>query len=95
MGLLKLGIVGFVLFVWFSCIFVKRGIKYWDEVEDEFLKGVVLGSICSFLGFGVSNVASPNFMQNSEVAVFGLCFGINEVIYRAGGLSSKSEASIN
>jgi O-antigen ligase len=92
--MLKLGVLGFIPFLWFSYIFLKRGMKYWYQVEDRVSRGIVLGSVCAYLGFAVGNIASPNFMQNWEVAVFGLCFGMNEVIYRVGGLNSESRATI-
>lgn len=88
--LLKLGIIGFVPFVWFSLIFVLRGMRYWNHVEDKFLKGIVLGSVCAYLGIALASVAAPHFMQNWEVAVLGLLFGVNEVIYRMQGLDSKN-----
>lgn len=84
--LLKMGLVGFVPFMWFSYVFVKRGLRNWDKVNNSFFKGIVLGSVVSYLGMAVSNLAAPHFMQNWEVAVFGLSFGINEVIYRNEGV---------
>ena len=70
--LLKMGLVGFIPFLWFSYVFVKRAIKYWSRVKDKFFKGIVLGSCCSYIGMAVANLASPHFMQNWEVAVLGL-----------------------
>jgi O-antigen ligase len=84
--LLKLGIAGFIPFLWFSYIFVRRGVRYWNRVEDNFLKAIVLGSVCFYLGLAIANVAAPHFMQNWEVATIGLSFGINEVIYRIEGI---------
>ena len=80
--LLKLGLLGFIPFVWFSYIFVKRGLKNWDNLNGAFYKGVVLGSVSSYLGIALGNLAAPHFMQNWEVAALGLYFGTNEVIYR-------------
>jgi O-antigen ligase len=88
--LLKMGILGLIPFVWFSYLFVKRGIRNWNKVEESFLKGIVLGSVCSYLGIALANLASPHFMENWEVAAIGLFFGINEVIYRIEGTESKS-----
>jgi len=89
--LLKMGIIGFIPFIWFSYVFVRRGIKYWSRVEDKFLKGIVLGSVCSYLGMAVGNFAAPHFMQNWEVAVVGLSFGINEAIYKSEGINDKDK----
>ena len=84
--LLKLGIAGLIPFLWFSYVFVRRGIKYWNQVADDILRPVVLGSVCSYLAIAVGNYAAPHFISNWEVTVFGLSMGINEVIYRLEGL---------
>jgi O-antigen ligase len=87
--LLKMGILGLIPFLWFSYIFVKRGIKNWQSVEDRFFKAIVLGSVISYLGVALTNFACAYFMENWQTAVFGLSFGINEVIYRVEGIDSK------
>ena len=86
--LLKLGIAGLIPFLWFSYFFVRRGIKYWNQVADDFLRPVVLGSVCSYLAIAVGNYAAPHFISTWEVAVFGLSMGINEVIYRLEGVDA-------
>ncbi len=88
--LLKMGLLGFVPFVWFSYLFVKRGIRNWNKLEDRFFKGIVLGSVCSYLGIALANLASPHFMESWEVAGIMLFFGINEIIYRIERTESKS-----
>jgi O-antigen ligase len=84
--LLKLGIAGFIPFLWFSYIFVKRGLKHWNQMKDNLFKAIVLGSVCSYLGIAVGNLATAHFMQNWEVAVIGMSFGINELIYKMEGV---------
>ena len=84
--LVKLGIAGLLPFLWFSYVFVRRGIIYRNRVEDNFLRAVVVGSVCSYLGIAVGNIAAAHFMENWEVSVFGLSMGINEVIYRLEGV---------
>jgi O-antigen ligase len=86
--LLKLGIAGLIPFLWFSYVFVRRGIKYWNQVEDDFLRPVVLGSVCLYLAIAVGNYAAPHFIASWEMAVFGLSMGINEVIYRLEGVDA-------
>lgn len=83
--LVKLGLAGLFPFLWFSYVFVRRGIIYRNRIEDNFLRAVVLGSVCSYLGIAVGNIAAAHFMENWEVSVFGLTMGINEVIYRLEG----------
>ena len=84
--LVKLGLVGLFPFLWFSYVFVRRGIIYRNRVEDNFLRAVALGSVCSYLGIAVGNIAAAHFMENWEVSVFALSMGINEVIYRLEGV---------
>jgi O-antigen ligase len=86
--LIKVGFVGLIPFLWFSYVFVRRGIIYRNRVEDNFLRAVVLGSICSYLGIAVGNIAAAHFMENWEVSVFALSMGINEVIYRLEGVDT-------
>jgi O-antigen ligase len=84
--LVKLGIAGLIPFLWFSYVFVRRGVMYRNRIEDNFLRAVVLGSVCAYLGIAVGNIAAAHFMENWEVSVFGLSMGINEVIYRLEGV---------
>jgi O-antigen ligase len=86
--LIKLGIAGLIPFLWFSYVFVRRGIIYRNRVEDNFLRAVVLGSVCSYLGIAIGNIAAAHFMENWEVSVFALSMGINEVIYRLEGVDA-------
>ncbi len=50
--------------------------------------------MCAYLGIALANVAAPHLMQNWEVAVVGVSFGINEVIYRIEGEANKSSKGI-
>lgn len=89
--LLKVGIAGFIPFLWFSYIFVMRGIIHGNKVQDTVLKAIVIGSVCSYLGAAIANVAAPHFMENWGVAVFGLALGINEAIYIIEGVDLKEK----
>ena len=80
--LLKMGILGFIPFLWFSYLFVKRGLKNLHKINNTFYKGIVLGSVASYLGIAMGNLVAPHFTENWETAVLGLVFGVNEVIYR-------------
>jgi hypothetical protein len=61
--------------------------RYWNQVEDKFLRGIVLGSVCAYLGLALANVASPRLMENWEVAVAESSLGMNEVIYKIEGVA--------
>jgi O-antigen ligase len=87
--LLKTGGIGFGVFVWFSYVFVKRGLRRWRSVEDELSRGIVLGSVISFLGIALANLVVPYFMEDWEVAVIGLSFGINESVYKIEGIEGN------
>jgi len=86
--LVKLGFAGLIPFCWLSFVFVRRGIAFGKYVDDAFLGAIVVGSVCSFLGIAVGNIAAAHFMENWEVSMFGLSMGINEVIYRLEGVET-------
>ena len=86
--LVKVGLAGLIPFFWFSYVFVRRGIVYSNRVEDNFLRAVVLGSVCAYLGMAVGNIGAAHFMENWEVSLFALSMGINEVIYRLEGVDA-------
>ncbi len=93
--MLKMGISGCIPFIWFSFIFVKRGLKNWKKINDKFLKSVVLGSTISYLGLGLINLVVAYFMQDWGVAIFGLMFGVNESIYRLNDRVGRNNNQIS
>jgi O-antigen ligase len=80
--LLKMGLVGFAAFLWFSGVFIWRGLTRWSTLGDPFFRGVVLGTTVAYLGLCFCNMTSPYFMKDWGVAFIGIMFGINEVAYR-------------
>ena len=48
--LLKLGLAGFIPFLWFSYLFIKRGLGNWEKINNDSHKAIVLGSVVWYLG---------------------------------------------
>lgn len=83
--LLKMGIVGLIPFLWFSLVFLKRGLRMWRKIEHNFLSAVVLGSTVAYGGLLLCNIVSPYFMQDWETVVPAMLIGINESIFHLSG----------
>jgi O-antigen ligase len=80
--LLDLGILGFLAFIWFSAAFLIRGFRKWRLIQNEFSKAVVISLTLSYSACLIVNISAPVFMTSYWITIFGVIFGINEVIYR-------------
>lgn len=78
--IVKTGLLGFGAFLWLSILFVRKGLRLWDRVDDVFLKGMLLGSTVSYLGMAFASMTSPYFFADWGVAVFGLMFALTEFV---------------
>jgi O-antigen ligase len=78
----KTGLVGYLLFMWLAVLFVWRGFKRWNQVEDGHLKSVVLGTSLAMAGLIIAGILHPIFMTLFWTPLLGWMFGVNEVIYR-------------
>jgi hypothetical protein len=77
---LAAGLFGLIPFLWLSVRFLRRGLRYWRNVQDHFLRSVTLGFTLAYLGMMISNLVAPSFLQDWGMAVFGVILGINESI---------------
>lgn len=87
--LIDLGIVGFLPFVWFSAVFVVRGIMAWYRMRDPVLKALVISFTVSYIGVLFSSVTSPRLVEENFVPVIGVMLGIGEVAIRLARPSSQ------
>jgi O-antigen ligase len=78
----KTGLVGYLLFMWLAVLFVWRGFKHWNQIEDGHLKSVVLGTSLAMAGLIIAGILHPIFMTLFWTPLLGWMFGVNEVIYR-------------
>lgn len=80
--LMKMGIIGFVPFLWLFVTFLIRGFINWRNIDDRFLKAVVIGFTLSCLGLMITNMVAPKFMEWRAITIIGIIFGLNEIIIR-------------
>jgi hypothetical protein len=78
--MVKAGIVGWLLFMWLSVAFLRRGFLLWGSVSDPYLRATVLGFTLTFAGAMVAAIVAPVFMQWFWTPVIGLMMGVNEAV---------------
>lgn len=78
--LLKLGLIGFIPFLWFYIGFLKRGFSNWKRVGDNLSKAAIIGSTLGVFGFVWSAFIMPVFMEWESIVVFSTVIGLSESI---------------
>ncbi len=79
--LIQSGLLGYLSFIWLSFSFLARGYKHWKAVNDQRMKGVVLGFSAIFLAAFLAAGVNSTFMQWYWTPLLGILMGINEVIF--------------
>jgi len=82
--LVDFGIVGFLPFLWFSIIFLIRGIFAWYTLEDNILRSLAVGLTMGYVVILVSSVAAPRLMGTYGAVLVAVILGVNEVTIRLG-----------
>lgn len=77
---LKTGIVGLVTFLWFSIIFIRKGLQNWRRVKSVLLRAVVIGFTVGYAGMMLSNLVAPSMVRPGQAAIFGVILGLGELI---------------
>lgn len=80
--LLQSGLVGYLSLMWLSLAFLRRGFRYWRNVNDDRMRGVLLGFTLAYLAVLIAAVANSSFMQWRWTPVIGIMMGVNEAILR-------------
>lgn len=80
--LMKIGLFGFVAFLWFLIASTVRGFKNWNRIDNTFLKGAYIGFTLACIGFMLSALVNPVFMQWHSSPIIGVMLGSNELINR-------------
>lgn len=80
--LLKMGLIGFIPFVWFYGGFLIRGYRNWNKIENHFFKAAVCGFTLSGTGILLASIINPMFMQWYSIVVIAVMIGLTEVILR-------------
>lgn len=86
---LKTGLLGLVPFLWLSVRFLRRGFRYWRDVQDDFLRALSLGLTLTYLSTMISNLVAPLFVEDWSLAIFGVMLGINELILKGNEAIDK------
>jgi O-antigen ligase len=80
--MLKIGLLGYFVFLSISILVLWRGFKYWRCLPDPGMRSIVLGITLTFLGAFISAISEPRFMDWNWTPVLGIMIGVNEVIFR-------------
>jgi cell division protein FtsW (lipid II flippase) len=80
--MLQAGLLGYSSLMWLFLAFIFRGFRYWRSIDDNRMRGVVLGFTLLYLVVLIATLANSTFMQWRWTPVIGISMGINEVIYR-------------
>lgn len=80
--LLDMGLLGFVPFLMLSFKHLWRGFRNWKKIEDRFLSCLCLGITVAYFGTMLSSFTESAHFGGWTVAIYGVTWGINEIIYR-------------
>jgi O-antigen ligase len=98
--LLQSGLIGYLSLIWFSIVFLWRGLGNWQKIADKQMKAIVLGFSLVYLAILIAAVANSTFMQWRWIPLIGIMSGLNEVIFRwycqleNPGTSNKNKVKI-
>ena len=80
--MLKTGLIGYLSFMLFLLIFVKRGFQYWKQIPNPLHKGIVLSSATGVIGIMAAAFVNPIFMQPFWTPVIGIMLAMSDSIIR-------------
>ena len=86
---LRLGLVGFVPFIWLTALCLIRGFRNWEKVQDPFLRVLCIGLTVSYVGILITSLLESVFLSWRGSIAIPIIWGINEVIYRLEGIEDK------
>jgi len=79
---LKTGLIGYLLFIWFLFLFLQRSLKFWRKISDPFHKAMVLSFALAMIGILPATLVNPIFFESYWTPLIGIMMGVNEVIFR-------------
>ncbi len=80
--MLQTGLLGYAVFLFLSILVIVRGIRSWKSVVDPVLRGIYLAVPLAYLGIFIMAIINPVVVQLNWTPVFGMLFGVNEVILK-------------
>jgi O-antigen ligase len=87
--ILRLGLVGFVPFIWLTASCLIRGFRNWKKVQDPFLRVLSIGLTVSYVGILINALMDPMLLTTRGSIPITIIWGANEVIYRVEGIEEK------
>jgi len=79
---LKTGLIGYAIFIWFLFLFLQRSLKYWRKISDPYHKAIVLSFALAMIGILPATLVNPIFFESYWAPLIGIMVGVNEVIFR-------------
>jgi O-antigen ligase len=80
--LLDTGLLGYLSLIWLSLVFLIRGFRYWRNVPDARMRGIVLGFTLVYVVVLIAAVANSTFVMWNWIPVIGIMLGANEALFR-------------
>jgi len=80
--IMKMGLIGFLVFFWFYLRFLFRCFSNWKNIEDVILKSAVTGFMLSGTGILLAVMVNPIFMQWFSIVVIATMIGLTGAIIR-------------
>lgn len=78
--LVDMGLLGFMLFMWFYSGFIIRCWKKWKFIEDTYLKALVVGFMLSGIGIIPMALFNPIFLQWFSIVNLAVIIGLTDSI---------------
>ncbi len=89
----KMGILGFIAFIWFCLIFIWESWRLVRRMPDSLNKGIVLAIFTSFIGLMQWSVFHTHFMRTESTIAVGIMTGIVASINHLHEISSRTQGS--
>ena len=56
------GIVGFLIFIWLIIAIFRRGLHIFNNIEDDWARGLTLGFLAGFVGLLIHSFSASTFI---------------------------------
>ena len=89
----KMGIPGFVAFMWFCFAFIWESGRLLRKMPDSLNKGIVLAIVTAFIGLMQWSVFHTHFMRTESTIAIGIMTGIVASIHHLNEISSRNQGS--
>jgi hypothetical protein len=78
--MLKTGLLGYIFFMGFLLLYIKRGFEYWKQIPDPFHNGILLSFVAIFVGLLFALLVNPIIVDSYWNPILGIMLGMGEVI---------------